>query len=73
MFTNNASSLILILAFTKSFKPKDFHICGDFLHTCNLEVLTTVNRGDFGQIFTIFINIFIMMNAILGFISFYGD
>ena len=28
----------------------------------------TVNRGDFGQIFTIFINIFIMMNSILGFI-----
>ena len=28
----------------------------------------TINRGDFGQIFTIFINIFIMMNLILGFI-----
>ena len=28
----------------------------------------TVNRGDFGQIFTIFINIFIMMNLILAFI-----
>ena len=30
--------------------------------------LNTVNRGDFGQIFTIFINIFIMMNSILHFI-----
>ena len=30
--------------------------------------VSTVNRGDFGQIFTIFINIFIMMNSILGFI-----
>ena len=28
----------------------------------------TVNRGDFGQIFTIFINIFIMMNSIVSFI-----
>ena len=28
----------------------------------------TIKWGDFGQIFTIFINIFIMMNSILGFI-----
>ena len=32
------------------------------------NIYNTVNRGDFGQIFTIFINIFIMMNSILGFI-----
>ena len=32
------------------------------------RIYSTVNRGDFGQIFTIFINIFIMMNSILGFI-----
>ena len=31
-------------------------------------IKSTVNRGDFGQIFTIFINIFIMMNLILAFI-----
>ena len=29
---------------------------------------STVNRGDFEQIFTIFINIFIMMNGIQDFI-----
>ena len=34
----------------------------------NMNVNSTVNRGDFGQIFTIFKNIFIMMNSILGFI-----
>ena len=32
------------------------------------HIYSTVNRGDFGQIFSIFINIFIMMNSILGFI-----
>ena len=32
------------------------------------QELGTVNRGDFGQIFTIFIDIFIMMNSILGFV-----
>ena len=35
---------------------------------CYDDFKSTVNRGDFGQIFTILINIFIMMNSILGFI-----
>ena len=30
-----------------------------------MSLMSTVNRGYFGQIFTIFINIFIMMNSIL--------
>ena len=34
----------------------------------SIRILSTVNQGDFGQIFTIFINIFIMMNSILNFI-----
>ena len=38
-------------------------------HFMRIIPVSTVNRGDFGQIFTIFINIFIiMMNSILGFI-----
>ena len=37
-------------------------------HTHTHTFICTVNRSDFGQIFTIFINIFIMMNSILGFI-----
>ena len=32
------------------------------------NIFITVNRADFGQIFTIFINIFTMMKSILGFI-----
>ena len=38
------------------------------IHTFLKIFLGTVNRGDFGQIFIIFINIFIMMNWILCFI-----
>ena len=40
----------------------------EVITSCTMALYSTVNRGDFGQIFTIFINIFIMMNWILGFI-----
>ena len=40
--------------------------CKDISNLNNLKI--TVNRDDFQQIFTIFINIFLMMNLITGFI-----
>ena len=48
------------------------HVCPPRLLTkirnLGAYLLATVNRGDFGQIFTIFISIVIMMNSILVFI-----